>query len=56
MSKIVYDDSVALVHVDLNVPQEIHKLADYNLSITKEPHSEVSALGVFLDHLNKQNL
>ena len=38
------------------VPVEIYKIANYNLSVTKEPHSEVGALAVFLDHLNNQNL
>jgi len=33
------------------VPKEIFKLADYNISITNQPHSEVAALAVFLDRL-----
>jgi len=35
------------------VPPEIYEMADYNLGVTNQPHSEVAALGVFLDHLNK---
>ncbi|MEW6329348.1 MAG: tRNA (cytidine(56)-2'-O)-methyltransferase [Candidatus Micrarchaeota archaeon] len=31
------------------VPPEIYALADYNISITAQPHSEVAALAVFLD-------
>ncbi len=34
------------------VPGEVYKLADYNLAVVNQPHSEVAALGVFLDHLN----
>lgn len=30
------------------VPTKVYKLADWNVSITKQPHSEVSALAVFL--------
>ncbi len=30
------------------VPGDLFKLADYNLSITRQPHSEVAALAVFL--------
>lgn len=30
------------------VPLEIYKLAHYNISITQQPHSEVSALAIFL--------
>lgn len=33
------------------VPGEIYGLADYNLSVTTQPHSEISSLAVFLDHL-----
>ncbi len=35
------------------VPGEIYELADYNVSVTLQPHSEVAALAVFLDHLYK---
>jgi len=32
------------------VPPEAYDLADYNISVTSQPHSEVAALAVFLDH------
>jgi tRNA (cytidine56-2'-O)-methyltransferase len=35
------------------VPPEIYEMADYNLGVGNQPHSEVAALGVFLDHLGK---
>src|SRR3990167_3613102 len=31
------------------VPGEVYGLADYNISITGQPHSEVAALALFLD-------
>jgi len=31
------------------VPREIYKLADFNVAIGNQPHSEVAALAVFLD-------
>lgn len=31
------------------VPREIYEMADYNISVTGQPHSEVAALAVFLD-------
>ena len=31
------------------VPPEAYQLSDYNISITNQPHSEVSALAIFLD-------
>lgn len=30
------------------VPREVYELADYNLAITNQPHSEIAALAVFL--------
>lgn len=35
------------------VPSEVYKLADYNVSITNQPHSEVAALAIFLDRFFK---
>ncbi len=31
------------------VPGEIYGLADYNIAVTSQPHSEISSLAVFLD-------
>lgn len=57
------DDVVAELHsigddLDLlvvvgseKVPREVFDLADYNVSVTNQPHSEVAALAVFLDRL-----
>ena len=33
------------------VPPEVYEIADYNISIGNQPHSEVAALAVFLDRL-----
>ena len=33
------------------VPREIYELADFNISITSQPHSEVAALAITLDRL-----
>jgi tRNA (cytidine56-2'-O)-methyltransferase len=35
------------------VPPEIYRLADWNISITNQPHSEIAALAIFLDKLFK---
>jgi len=32
-------------------PREAYEIADYNLSVSTQPHSEVSALALFLDRL-----
>ncbi|VVB72161.1 tRNA (cytidine(56)-2'-O)-methyltransferase [uncultured archaeon] len=33
------------------VPAEVYDLADWNVAVGNQPHSEVAALAVFLDHL-----
>ncbi|WP_456366757.1 tRNA (cytidine(56)-2'-O)-methyltransferase [Thermococcus sp.] len=33
------------------VPREVYEIADYNVAIGNQPHSEVAALAVFLDRL-----
>jgi len=35
------------------VPPEIYQIADYNISIGNQPHSEVAALAIFLDRCTK---
>ena len=32
-------------------PKEVYELADYNISVGNQPHSEVAALAIFLDRL-----
>ena len=43
------EKNILLVVGSQKVPPEIYGLADYNISITTQPHSEVAALAVFLD-------
>jgi tRNA (cytidine56-2'-O)-methyltransferase len=33
------------------VPGEMYQLADYNVSITNQPHSEIAALALFMDRM-----
>jgi len=33
------------------VPGEVYELADYNVAITSQPHSEIASLAIFLDHI-----
>ncbi len=33
------------------VPGELYRVADYNVSVGCQPHSEIAGLAVFLDHL-----
>lgn len=34
------------------VPGDLYGIADYNVSVTNQPHSEVAALAIFLDRYN----
>ncbi len=36
------------------VPGYVYELADYNVSVGNQPHSEVAALAIFLDRLTKK--
>lgn len=35
------------------VPREIYEIADYNVGIGNQPHSEISALAILLDRIQK---
>lgn len=35
------------------VPYEVYELADWNIAIGSQPHSEIAALALFLDHLQR---
>lgn len=35
------------------VPYEVYQLSDYNIGVTNQPHSEIAALAIFLDRLQK---
>ncbi|MDD1715772.1 MAG: tRNA (cytidine(56)-2'-O)-methyltransferase [Methanolinea sp.] len=44
-------DRILVVVGAEKVPGEVFGLADYNISVTSQPHSEISSLAVFLDHV-----
>jgi tRNA (cytidine56-2'-O)-methyltransferase len=35
------------------VPSEMYQLADFNISVTLQPHSEIAALAIFMHELQK---
>jgi len=35
------------------VPKDVFVMADYNIAVGSQPHSEVSALGVLLDRIQQ---
>jgi len=50
-SKIESDNDMLIVVGAEKVPKEVYTLVDHNISIGNQPHSEVSALAIFLDRL-----
>ena len=38
------------------MPKEVYEFADYNISVTNQPHSEIAALAILLDKINPQYL
>ena len=44
-------DKILIVVGSEAVPPEVYQLADYNVSVTSQPHSEVAALAITLDQL-----
>jgi tRNA (cytidine56-2'-O)-methyltransferase len=44
-------DPVLVVVGAEKVPGEVFGLADYNVAVTSQPHSEIGSLALFLDHL-----
>lgn len=46
-------DNMLVVVGGEKVPGEVYKMADWNVSITSQPHSEVGALAVFLHELHE---
>jgi tRNA (cytidine56-2'-O)-methyltransferase len=47
--KIRKSGNVLVVAGGEKVPPEVYELADHNISVTGQPHSEIAALAVFLD-------
>jgi tRNA (cytidine56-2'-O)-methyltransferase len=45
------DKSIIIIIGAEKVPREAYELADYNVSIGNQPHSEVAAIAIFLDRL-----
>ena len=44
------EDILVIVGAE-KVPRQVYELADYNVSVGTQPHSEISALAVFLDRI-----
>ena len=52
IKKIKTEEDVLVVVGAEKVPGFVYELADFNVSIGNQPHSEVAALAIFLDRYN----
>lgn len=49
--EIVACEKILVVVGAEKVPGEVYHLADFNVAVTNQPHSEISSMAIFLDHL-----
>ncbi|MEM0128254.1 MAG: HD domain-containing protein [Thermoplasmatales archaeon] len=54
ISKITKAKDIMVIVGSEKVPREIYELADLNVAVRNQPHSEVSALAIFLEHLKRE--
>ncbi len=47
------EENIIIVVGAEKVPREIYKMADYNVSVGNQPHSEISALAIVLDRIQE---
>jgi tRNA (cytidine56-2'-O)-methyltransferase len=52
LSQINPQDPLMIAVGAEKVPSELYQLADYNIAVGNQPHSEIAALALFLDRLN----
>lgn len=51
IEKINLEKNLLIVVGGEKVPRDVYEMADYNISVTTQPHSEVAALAIILDRL-----
>ncbi len=51
--KIRDEDNLLIVVGAEKVPRDIYELADYNVGVGNQPHSEISALAILLDRIQE---
>ena len=49
--KLRQDEQILIVVGAEKVPREVYDMADYNVAVGNQPHSEISALAVLLDRI-----
>jgi len=54
LSKFNTKRNILIIIGSEKVPGEVYQMADYNIAVYNQPHSEVAALAIILDRLNKK--
>ena len=52
-NELAKEEKLLIVVGAEKVPREVYELADYNVGIGSQPHSEISALAILLDRIQK---
>lgn len=53
IDRVRKDDKILVIIGAEKVPREAYDMADYNVAIGSQPHSEIAALAIFLDRLGE---
>ena len=53
--KIPKDRPIAIIVGGAKVPASLYRMADYNVSVGNQPHSEIAALALLLDNIQEGN-
>ncbi|MEM3865707.1 MAG: tRNA (cytidine(56)-2'-O)-methyltransferase [Nitrososphaerota archaeon] len=51
LRRICAQNDIMIIVGSQKVPREVYELADYNIAVSNQPHSEVAALAILLDWL-----
>ncbi|MFC2143651.1 tRNA (cytidine(56)-2'-O)-methyltransferase [Candidatus Aenigmatarchaeota archaeon] len=54
ITKIKKKRNLIIIIGSEKVPREVYDLADYNIAVTNQPHSEVAALAIFLHSIGRK--
>jgi tRNA (cytidine56-2'-O)-methyltransferase len=49
--KISKEKKICIIIGSQKVEREVYEIADYNVGVTQQPHSEIAALAVFMDRI-----
>jgi tRNA (cytidine56-2'-O)-methyltransferase len=53
IARVRKEDDILVIIGAEKVPREAYEIADYNIAVGNQPHSEIAALAIFLDRLQE---